>query len=567
MLPDLGALKAHKRTLEAIFQALSCDMQGNTVNTDKQNELQVTKNSSTPFKDIESASSTRPSKEASEFITDIEPFMFDRAVTYVDVGANVGSVMKSLLDSCIWVHKAHLIEPNPKIFAALEQSAERFSGNKRLKQLSCHNLAMGDTPGKLTMRDEGTMTHVVQLGARSDSTLPDGLFEIESVTLDNLAEQNEIRHIDLLKVDVEGHEVAVFDGAQRLLGAQAIDVIYVEAGLDPESSQQTYYRTIEDKLNEHGYRLFRIYEQKNEWIDDNPFLRRANLAFMSARFAASNPYKVSRKLFDARRNEQALAAEAAELRKQTKDLSERLKDRDRELHETSEKLSEAVEKRKEHWQKIQSLTDANATLKAEHLAQISSRDATIANLQKEFDVLTTKLEAESKHLNASVEETADLQTKHVAQISSRDAKIADLTQKYEAHEAALIAAETQVKQQGKELGNLTAKLEAESKHLNASVEEAADLQAKHVAQISSRDAKITDLTKQAEAREAALSAAEMQVERQCKELVILTAKLEAETGRTQREIEKLKSSTSWRITAPIRLLKETVSPSKKTKRR
>jgi FkbM family methyltransferase len=502
---------------EDIVQALY-SMRGTNVNattgTDKQSATKPSEGSrsanSVPSKDGANASSSKVSKEAGEFITDIEPFLFDRAITYVDVGANVGNVMKSLLDSHIWVHKAHLVEPNPKIFASLEQSAEKFSANKRLKQLSCHNLAMGDTPGKLTMRDEGTMTHVVQLGTRSDSTLPDGLFEIDSVTLDTLAEQNEIRHIDLLKVDVEGHEVAVFDGARRLLAAQAIDVVYVEAGLDPESSQQTYYRTIEDKLNEHGYRLFRIYEQNNEWIDDNPFLRRANLAFMSARFAASNPYKVSRKLFDARRNEQALAAEAAELRKQTKELSDRLKERDRELHETSEKLSEAAAKRKEHWQKVQSLTETAAATKVEHAAQVASRDETIANLTKQS----------------------------------------------EAREAALTAAETQAKQLQKELAFLTEKLN-----------ENADFQAKHVAQLSSRDAKIADLTQKSEAREAALTAAETQAKQLQKELAFLTEKLEANSGRSNREIEKLKNSTSWRITAPMRLLKETMTTSKKNKRR
>ena len=426
----------------------------NTCNgSDKQSEPHAAGTSrpvnSLPSKHVASASSTQPSKEAGELITDIEPFLFDRAVTYVGVGANVGNMLKSLLDSTIGVRTAHLIEPNPRTFATLKQTADALLGAKQLKQVSCHNLALGAMPGTLALRDASTMTHVLPQPARREGTVPDGVFEISAITLDALAELNKITHIDLLKVDVKGHELAVFDGAERLLGAQAIDVIYVEAGLDPTSNQQTYYRTIEDKLNNWGYRLFRIYEQKNEWIEDSPFLRRANLAFMSARFAASNPYKVSRKLFDARRNERALAAEAAELRKQTQLLSEKLKDRDQELRETGEKLSEAVAKRKDYWQKIQSLTEINADL---------------------------------------------------AQLSSRDAKIADLTQQSQAREAEKTAAETQAKQLQKELG-------------------------------------------------------------------ILTAKLEAETGRTQREIEKLKSSTSWRITAPIRLLKETVSPSKKTKRR
>ena len=117
------------------------------------------------------------------------------------------------------------------------------------------------------------------------------------------------QRISLLKLDVEGYEPQVLAGAAGLLAAQAIDLVYVEAGMDPDGAQQSYYREIEDRLRGHGYRLFRIYEQMHEWPEDSPLLRRVNLAFMSTDFAQRHPFRLTRELA-ALRQAQAAPLEA-----------------------------------------------------------------------------------------------------------------------------------------------------------------------------------------------------------------------------------------------------------------
>ncbi len=49
---------------------------------------------------------------------------------------------------------------------------------------------------------------------------------VRAVSLDRLAEEGAIEHVDLLKLDTQGSELSIIRGAHRLLSGAAIDVIY-----------------------------------------------------------------------------------------------------------------------------------------------------------------------------------------------------------------------------------------------------------------------------------------------------------------------------------------------------
>ena len=60
--------------------------------------------------------------------------------------------------------------------------------------------------------------------------------QIKIITLDAYVLENDISHIDFLKIDIEGHELAVIHGAEAMLKRKAIDYIQFEygvAGLTP----------------------------------------------------------------------------------------------------------------------------------------------------------------------------------------------------------------------------------------------------------------------------------------------------------------------------------------------
>lgn len=237
-----------------------------------------------------------------EFISDIAPFFHKHRMCYVDVGAHKGKVFKLFAESELSIGEAFLFEPNPDSFAVLQQTV---AGVKTNKAPFLFNLAVGDKAGMVQMQKADTMTKVVAtavtVGADDSS-----LFSVDCKTLDEFSNHFTDQRISVLKLDVEGFEAQVLAGAAGLLSQHKIDVIYIEAGLNPAGTQQTYYRIIDDIMQSHGYRIFKIYEQKYEWVEDSPFLRRMNIAYFSPSFAAKHPYKITHELY---LKSKALAAE------------------------------------------------------------------------------------------------------------------------------------------------------------------------------------------------------------------------------------------------------------------
>ncbi len=223
-----------------------------------------------------------------ELIEDLSLFFYGRFIVYVDVGAYVGEVFKKLFDSRkVKIREAHLFEPNPESYVELKKAVE---GNH---SMHAHNLAIGKKECTVQLISSKTMTKVI------DSKVKQGLgdvFDAQCVSLDSQSSLFTDGKINLLKIDVEGRELDVLEGASQLLESQSVDMIYIEVGFNRQGTQQTYFGKIDAALQAFGYRVFKIYEQKNEWICDSPMLRRSNFAYMSQKFADANPSTLVRKM-------------------------------------------------------------------------------------------------------------------------------------------------------------------------------------------------------------------------------------------------------------------------------
>jgi FkbM family methyltransferase len=215
-----------------------------------------------------------------DFITDIAPFFHNRFITYVDVGAYVGEVLLKILKTKkIKIREAHLIEPNPESYQQLKAAVKDCS----VPSCNTYHCGISNQPGLARFRAAKSMTKRMALDISVAEA--NNLFEVECRRLDDIAKVFTDGRVDILKLDVEGEEQDVLLSAGQLLREQKIDVLYVEVGLNRKGTQQTYFGDLDVMLQRYGYRVFKIYEQKNEWIENSPLLRRCNAAYMSSRFA------------------------------------------------------------------------------------------------------------------------------------------------------------------------------------------------------------------------------------------------------------------------------------------
>lgn len=222
------------------------------------------------------------------FVEDIEPYLFGKSITYVDVGAFVGDIFKFIVDSKkIRVREAHLIEPNPESYEKLISGLK----NSRIPALHTYNMGISDAVDTLRFSVAASMTKVV---ADTHSLVVSGdSCDIRCSPLDEISQFFTDGRIDLLKIDVEGHELAVLRGAETLLKNSSVDIIYIEVGFNISGTQQAYFSEVDQFLQKYGYRCFNIYEKTSEWIQDTPWLRRCNFAYFSSPFAINNPRKLT----------------------------------------------------------------------------------------------------------------------------------------------------------------------------------------------------------------------------------------------------------------------------------
>ncbi len=145
-----------------------------------------------------------------------------------DVGAHVGEYASHLMQMCpaarIWS-----FEPHPGSYRQLSEAASRAG-------FTAVNKGLSDRPGLAQLYDHAeSAAGVGSAHASLHAQVIEGIHhgqaaavEVELTTVDEFMESKQIRHLNLLKVDAEGHELAILRGAHRgIIGGQ-IDLVQFE---------------------------------------------------------------------------------------------------------------------------------------------------------------------------------------------------------------------------------------------------------------------------------------------------------------------------------------------------
>ena len=175
----------------------------------------------------------------------------------VDVGANVGYF--TLLAARLVGEEGtvYAFEPGPTAHHLLKLNVNLNLNSIRVPVLS--RSAVSDKAGEITLiePDNGELA---LLGAHSIGTA----FQAKTVRLDDDIDTTHFHRCRILKIDVEGAELAVLLGASRLLGAAPNILVCCEVG--PSDGQRVF-----DLMHDMGFIAFQI---KNEY-DPRAHARRA----------------------------------------------------------------------------------------------------------------------------------------------------------------------------------------------------------------------------------------------------------------------------------------------------
>ena len=127
---------------------------------------------------------------------------------FIDVGANIGAFTFMAATIVGPAGQVHAFEPLPHLCAQMQKSKE---SNEALN-VHIHNQGCAADSGVITLR-----TNPKNIGGSSaiNGTEADTAVDVDVVKLDDAVA--EINRIDVIKIDVEGHEYEVLKGAQELI--------------------------------------------------------------------------------------------------------------------------------------------------------------------------------------------------------------------------------------------------------------------------------------------------------------------------------------------------------------
>lgn len=182
---------------------------------------------------------------------------------FFDVGANRGDYSKELRAEFPYA-EIFAFEPNPHAFTALTSSL-------RSSKDHCYCLGFGDKAGCQTI-----YTYEHEIDSQHASLYKDVFLnfhhahdllnvDIQLMTIDQFCQENNLRQIDFLKIDVEGYELDVLRGAERMLQESRIRIIQFEFNVTHVFSRvflKDFYMLLRD------YQMYRLDTEKLVYLPE-----------------------------------------------------------------------------------------------------------------------------------------------------------------------------------------------------------------------------------------------------------------------------------------------------------
>lgn len=143
--------------------------------------------------------------------------------TCIDVGANVGFYTLHFAKKMQNTGKAYAFEADPSVFAKLKANCKLNT----FGSIDIYNKAISNQNGKTTFHcsqdacsGSGSLEKFHDIAGQQ--------IEIETQSLDSFLAEEKISFVDLIKIDIEGHEIKLLQGAKESLKKRKFGHIFVE---------------------------------------------------------------------------------------------------------------------------------------------------------------------------------------------------------------------------------------------------------------------------------------------------------------------------------------------------
>ena len=181
--------------------------------------------------------------------------------TAFDVGANIGTVSSFMAKHVTQEGEVHSFEPFPESYRRLKENTTLNNFN----HVICNEIGLSDKITSTELFYDTLHPGLNSLGQMKDSALNQSV-TVQLDTIDNYCQHKNILHIHVLKIDVEGFELDVLKGANRMLETKAIDFIQFELSSDFLARFGKKPKTTFDYLSSVGYKVFDFDEKRNIFV-------------------------------------------------------------------------------------------------------------------------------------------------------------------------------------------------------------------------------------------------------------------------------------------------------------
>jgi len=172
----------------------------------------------------------------------------------IDVGAYIGNATK-LYKNYFPRHKIYCFEPFSESYDYLKN---RFVDDSNINIVN-QALDCKVQTRKLYLSNFPNLNSLHKPNERSWGFKDEKSVGVQTITLDDFCSNNNIDHIDILKLDVQGSELDVLKGSKEILERGKISLINIEWQVVPLYKNHHKYYKIAEFLEDYEFEFFNLY--------------------------------------------------------------------------------------------------------------------------------------------------------------------------------------------------------------------------------------------------------------------------------------------------------------------